>query len=160
MTSLFLSRCCAIVRSFAPFAQVDSTSTRHHGGAGLGLAICRELVAMMDGRLWVESRLGAGTTFHFVAKFGVQRDAEPLKPGPVRELKDLPVLVISGSRCQVGEDGKGPREVTQRLREAGVADVTMTLYPDARHEILNETNRDEVTADVIAWLDARLPTRD
>lgn len=73
---------------------------------------------------------------------------------------DLPVLVISGSRCQVGEDGKGPREVTQRLREAGVSDVTLTLYPDARHEILNETNRDEVTADVIAWLDEHLPTRD
>ena len=74
--------------------------------------------------------------------------------------KDLPVLVISGSRCQVGEDGKGPRAVTKALREAGLTDVTLTLYPDARHELLNETNRDEVTADVLAWLDERLPTRD
>ena len=40
---------------------------------------------------------------------------------------------------------------------SGVADVTCTLYPGARHEIFNETNRDEVTADVVAWLDAHLP---
>ena len=43
----------------------------------------------------------------------------------------------------------------QRYRDAGLVDVTVTLYDGARHEILNETNRDEVTADVIAWLDAR-----
>ena len=42
----------------------------------------------------------------------------------------------------------------QRYRDAGIADVTVRLYADARHEILNETNRDEVTADIIAWLQA------
>lgn len=81
-------------RIFAPFAQVDSTSTRHHGGAGLGLAICGELVSMMDGRLWVESELGAGTTFHFTAKFGLQPESEGAPPTHVRELKGLPVLVV------------------------------------------------------------------
>ena len=43
--------------------------------------------------------------------------------------------------------------VGQRYRDAGVADVTVRLYPGARHETLNETNRDEVTADLVAWLD-------
>ena len=42
------------------------------------------------------------------------------------------------------------------MRKVGVRDVTTTIYPEARHELLNETNRDEVTADVIAWLDAHL----
>jgi alpha-beta hydrolase superfamily lysophospholipase len=42
----------------------------------------------------------------------------------------------------------------QRYRNAGMADVTVTLYPAARHEILNETNRDEVTADILTWLRA------
>ena len=42
----------------------------------------------------------------------------------------------------------------QRFRDAGLADVTVKLYPGARHEILNETNRDEVTADIVAWLRA------
>ena len=42
----------------------------------------------------------------------------------------------------------------QRYRNAGMTDVSVTLYPGARHEILNETNRGEVTADIIAWLRA------
>ena len=43
------------------------------------------------------------------------------------------------------------------LREGGVEDVTLMLYPGARHELLNETNRDDVTAHVLAWIEARLP---
>lgn len=73
---------------------------------------------------------------------------------------DLPVLVFAGELDPVGDAGKGPREVADRYRSAGVTDVTTTLYPDGRHEMLNETNRDEVVADLLAWLDERLPTRD
>jgi len=40
-----------------------------------------------------------------------------------------------------------------------VRDVTMTLWPEARHEILNETNRDEVEAEILSWLDARVPAK-
>lgn len=47
-------------------------------------------------------------------------------------------------------------QLGQRYRDAGVADVTVQLYPAARHEILNETNREEVTGDVVAWLRARV----
>ena len=46
------------------------------------------------------------------------------------------------------------RALGQRYRDAGLVDVTVKLYDGARHEILNETNRDEVTSDVVAWLDA------
>ena len=42
----------------------------------------------------------------------------------------------------------------QRYRDAGLTDVTVRLYPEARHEIFNETNRDEITAFVINWLNA------
>jgi alpha-beta hydrolase superfamily lysophospholipase len=44
----------------------------------------------------------------------------------------------------------------QRYRDAGVVDVTVKPYDGARHEILNEINRDQITADVLAWLDAHL----
>jgi len=75
-----------------------------------------------------------------------------------RVRRDLPVLIVSGERDPSGHNGAGPLAVSEQYSSVGVADVTCTLYPDARHEIFNETNRDEVTADLIQWLDAHLPT--
>ena len=67
---------------------------------------------------------------------------------------DLPVLIASGDADPLAGGGGLIQLQGQRYREAGLADVTVQLYPGARHEILNETNRDEVTADIIAWLRA------
>ncbi len=66
--------------------------------------------------------------------------------------KDLPVLLISGEEDPVGDYGKGIRAVEQKLKETGHTAVTTILYPDARHEVLNETNRDQVRADLIRWI--------
>jgi alpha-beta hydrolase superfamily lysophospholipase len=71
--------------------------------------------------------------------------------------KDLPVHLASGDQDPVGAQGKGVRQVADQLRRVGVHDVTMTLWPGARHEILNETNRDEVETEIVEWLDAHLP---
>lgn len=68
---------------------------------------------------------------------------------------DLPVLLTSGEMDPVGNFGRGVRTVYRRLAQAGLHDLTLKFYPGARHEILNETNRDEVYADILAWLDAR-----
>ncbi|SDB83908.1 Lysophospholipase, alpha-beta hydrolase superfamily [Raineyella antarctica] len=66
---------------------------------------------------------------------------------------DLPVLLISGEMDPVGgKGGRGVKGVAAQLRRAGVRDVTLKIYPGARHELLNETSRDEVTTDVIDWL--------
>ena len=65
---------------------------------------------------------------------------------------DLPLLIISGGDDPVGGFGKGVRYVYDNLKKNG-ADVTLKLYPEARHELFNETNRDEVFRDLIAWLE-------
>ena len=71
--------------------------------------------------------------------------------------KDLPVLLASGAADPVGgKAGAGVIEVGDQLRRVGLRDVTVKLYPGARHEVFNELNRDEVTADVADWLDAHL----
>jgi alpha-beta hydrolase superfamily lysophospholipase len=69
----------------------------------------------------------------------------------------LPILLISGTRDPVGRNGRGPARLARALRGSGARDVTVLLYPEARHELLNETNRDRVTQDIIAWLDTRIP---
>ena len=64
----------------------------------------------------------------------------------------VPVLIISGEKDPVGKNGKGVQNLYDRYIKYGLKDVSMKLYKDARHEILNEINRDEVMQDIVEWL--------
>jgi alpha-beta hydrolase superfamily lysophospholipase len=68
----------------------------------------------------------------------------------------LPVLILNGSDDPVGGDEGGER-LAGFYRSVGLSDVTFRGYPGARHELLNETNRDEVQAAILGWIAARLP---
>ncbi|MDY0325394.1 MAG: response regulator [Candidatus Cloacimonadaceae bacterium] len=85
-------------RLFQPFSQLDATSTRKHGGTGLGLCISKQLVEMMGGIVWVESTPGEGSMFSFTSLFGRQAvDDEPKMELP-SELRNQTVLLVDD--CQ------------------------------------------------------------
>jgi len=67
------------IRVFEPFYQVEHASSRKHGGTGLGLAICRGIVESQKGKIWVESKVGKGSTFYFTVPFEPVRKIEPIK---------------------------------------------------------------------------------
>ena len=67
--------------------------------------------------------------------------------------KGMPIYLFAGARDPVGDYGKGVKRLREAYKRAAIFDVRLKLYPDARHEVLNETNRQEVTNDLIAWLD-------
>jgi alpha-beta hydrolase superfamily lysophospholipase len=77
--------------------------------------------------------------------------ADPDRLAAIRD--DLPIYLFSGDADPLAGGGALIELVGDRYREAGVRDVTVKLYPGGRHETLNEINRDEVTADLITWLD-------
>ncbi len=79
---------------FEAFAQIDASPTRQFGGTGLGLSISSHLVDLMEGKLWVKSEVGKGSTFHFTTHLGVQKDTVPEPYQTKVHVIALPVLVV------------------------------------------------------------------
>jgi len=99
---------------FEAFTQADTSTMRQYGGTGLGLTISRQLVGLMGGRLWVDSEVGSGSTFHFTARFG--RHPEPVMPplpAALTQVQGLPVLVVD-------DNATNRRILTEMLQRWGM----------------------------------------
>lgn len=87
-----------IDKLFQPFSQVDVSTNRQYGGTGLGLVICKMLVNIYEGDIWVDSRVGRGSTFSFTAKFEINYNQDTIPYGPknteIAKLKGIHVLII------------------------------------------------------------------
>jgi two-component system sensor histidine kinase/response regulator len=121
---------------FEPFEQADGSMTRKYGGTGLGLSISLKLVELMGGRMWIDSEVGRGSTFHFTAQLesrDVTNDEE--EGGLPIELLDMPALVVDdnatsrrivaqllaqwGLRPSVADDGERALEILRQSAHAG-----------------------------------------
>jgi alpha-beta hydrolase superfamily lysophospholipase len=95
------------------------------------------------------------TTTPLAKLFGL-REAARLFGRPAKSLpSDLPMLVLVGSDDTVGGERSALKLVNSYIRRSGLRDVRLIVYPGARHEVFNETNRDEVVGDLVVWLDER-----
>jgi CheY-like chemotaxis protein len=93
-------------RLFQSFSQVDASTTRRYGGTGLGLAISRRLAELMGGRIWAESEVGKGSTFHFTI---VAEAAPPAAGVPSPDLAS----VLAGKRVLIVDDNRTNRRILQ-----------------------------------------------
>jgi signal transduction histidine kinase/CheY-like chemotaxis protein len=119
---------------FQAFAQEDASTTRKFGGTGLGLAICSKLVAMMHGRIWLESEAGKGTTFYFTARFRISTK-QPYREATLASLvRDCPTLIV--------DDNQTNRRILEELLKSwdmttAAADSGRTALDEMRRAIAN-----------------------
>ncbi len=139
-------------RLFQSFSQVDSSTTRQYGGTGLGLIISKKLVEIMGGKIWVESNVGNGSTFHFTAQV-----KQPTVMGLTDSLANKQIL--EGKRILVVTDNETNQGIfVKRIESWGMDVVTAVTPTEALTISQNDSNFDAAILDIqstvndeVAW---------
>jgi two-component system, sensor histidine kinase and response regulator len=136
---------------FRPFEQAESSTTRRFGGTGLGLAISRQLVEMMNGRIWLESESGRGSVFHFTAELEIAADQHSQALSDLKSLHNLPVLVV--------DDNATNRRILAELLQHWNLQPVMADSAAAARKVLKEAEASACPIRLIL-LDHHMPVED
>jgi signal transduction histidine kinase/DNA-binding response OmpR family regulator/HPt (histidine-containing phosphotransfer) domain-containing protein len=131
---------------FEAFTQVDGSSTRKYGGTGLGLTIANELVGLMDGRLWVDSEPGRGSTFSFIAWFGHSGGTDATVESPWGSVPQQ-ILIADGNAAARAALHEALSVWPAEIRSAGGGHAALTAVSVAV----------DTTPIDLAFIDAGLP---
>jgi two-component system sensor histidine kinase/response regulator len=134
---------------FQPFTQADMSTTRKHGGTGLGLTICLRLVELMGGRIWLESEPGTGSTFYFTVWLGIGSAAGTGKIVPE---------VLSRLRVLVVDDNPAAREILQEPLSSVTSRVDVVA--SGKEAIAAIQQHDATDPYNIVFMDWRMPGMD
>lgn len=141
-------------RIFSPFTQVDASTTRTYSGTGLGLSICQELVKLMNGRLWVESKPNDGSRFCFTADVYV---APAIDDGVadcsinMEQLKNTPVLIV--------DDNGSTRDILKQMLKSWSMKPVTADSADAALQMIESASADGEGFPLLI-VDAVMPNHD
>ena len=135
-------------RLFKSFSQVDASTTRKYGGTGLGLAICKRLSEMMGGRIWVDSQVDVGSTFHFTI---VTSEAPGAEPTNYKDLEEI----LFGKQILIVDDNATNRQIlTLQTQSWGIFSCALPSAQKALELIAKPIRFD------LAILDMQMPDMD
>ena len=130
-----------IERLFQPFTQGDSSTTRQFGGTGLGLTISRQLTELMQGQIWIDSQPSRGSTFHFTARFGIQKQVSNRRALMASELQDKRALLVDDNPAARDVMGEMIRRLGLKVDVANGGEQALALMEQAQkaghpHQVL------------------------
>jgi signal transduction histidine kinase/DNA-binding response OmpR family regulator len=134
---------------FQNFSQVDASTTRKYGGTGLGLSISKMFVELMNGRLWVESSVGFGSTFFFTAEFGIAYEPVISEAPFTKDRKELPAC-----RILLADDSEDNRFLIRSYLKNTPCSLDFAEDGAIAFEKLTQTDYD------LAFMDVHMPVMD
>ncbi|KAB2954641.1 response regulator [Heliorestis acidaminivorans] len=135
---------------FQPFTQADGSMTRKYGGTGLGLSITKRLVEMMNGRVWLESEAGKGSTFYFTIPFSIKNDANSMEL--LTHRNRLKVLIV--------DDSQSDREILSTFIEALKCECTFAETGEEALQEIEQTYQEKSKPYDLVLMDYKMPKLD